>query len=463
MQRPLILLLLAALLLANSAAHAAGGLRVFCNMSGASVWLNGKAERSCPAKIVSSAGSHTLEVRKPIDADYEYYFKTQVNLPDGQPQKLDVELSKTYTEDGWYKRGDNDEYLQHYPNGKYAKTIQEQRSQAQAQELRAQREQAETERREAREAAEAERRAEREAAQAQRRAVVQHKQAQQVVERERKQQAVKWRQQFDAEVAKLGASWRDCADCPEMVLIPPGNFVMGSVDPEAASDEWPPHPVSVARPFALSKFTVTVGQYSACVAAGGCRPPEWLEKGSEFNIHTGSNDAYKAMGEAITGPNQPTIGVSWDDARAFAAWLSSKTGQRYHLPSEAQWEYAARAGSTTPFYTGQCINTAQANFNGTEDYNQCGAKSGVYRAKSVPVGSFAANAFGLHDMAGSGWMIVTMKPTKAHPAMAVPGSPVAAKIGCFVAALGDTTQRSCARPTATGALWASATTSTVSV
>ena len=114
------------LLLFGPTAHAAGGLRVFCNMNGASVWLDGKAEGSCPAKIVTSADSHTLEVRKPIDVDCQYYFKTEVNLREGQPQKLDVELNRTYTEDGWYKRGNNDEYLQYYPNGKYAKAIQDQ-------------------------------------------------------------------------------------------------------------------------------------------------------------------------------------------------------------------------------------------------------------------------------------------------------------------------------------------------
>jgi formylglycine-generating enzyme required for sulfatase activity len=374
MQRPLVLLLLATLLLASSAAHAAAGLRVFCNVDGARVWLDGKEGGPCPAKIVTSAGSHTLEVLKAIDASYQYYLKTQVNFPDGQPQKIDAKLSKTYTEEGWYRRGNDDEYLQHYPSGQYAKAIHDKRRQAEAEVQRAQRE----------------------AAAALRRATLQQKEAQRLVERERKQQAANWRRQFDTEVAKLGASWRDCADCPEMVLIPPGNFVMGSVDPESRIDEWPPHAVSIGRALALGKFAVTVAQHSACAEASGCRSPEWLEKGSVYNIHTGSDDAYKAFGEAVTDPNQPIVGVSWDDARAYAAWLGSKTGQRYHLPSEAQCEYAARAGSITPFYTGHCINTAQANFDATVDYNQWGAKSGVDRAQPVKVGSFATNAFGLH-------------------------------------------------------------------
>jgi formylglycine-generating enzyme required for sulfatase activity len=376
-------LLVALLAVVSASAHAVAGLRVRCNVEGATVYLDGKAVGTCGGKPIgttASAGQHRLVIEKPIDDDRVYRYQTELNLTDGNVETVDASLTATVTEDGFYRRGNDADYLQHYPNGKYAKVIQDKRRQAEANELRAQRERDE----------------------ALRRAGVQQKEAQRLVEQERKLQASNWRQQFDAAIAKLGASWRDCAECPEMVLIPPGNFVMGSTDPQAETDEWPPHAVSITRAFALGKFAVTVGQYSACVKAGGCRPPQWLEKGSPSTIHDSSKAAYKALGEALTGQDQPIIGVSWDDARAYAAWLSSKTGNRYHLPSEAQWEYAARAGSTTPFYTGNCINTSQANFNGT-DYNSCGAKSGVYRDKPVKVGSFPANAFGLHDMAGNVW------------------------------------------------------------
>ena len=86
---------------------------------------------------------------------------------------------------------------------------------------------------------------------------------------------------------------------------------------------------------------------------------------------------------------------------AYAAWLSKQTGERYRLPSEAEWEYAARAGTTMPFSTGNCIHTDQANYDGNYDYNGCGAKTGVYLEKTVPVGSLPANPWGLHEVHGN--------------------------------------------------------------
>jgi formylglycine-generating enzyme required for sulfatase activity len=93
------------------------------------------------------------------------------------------------------------------------------------------------------------------------------------------------------------------------------------------------------------------------------------------------------------------IAVSWDDAKSYVAWLSKKTGKTYRLLSEAEWEYAARAGTTTPFSTGRTITTDQANFNGDHTYN--GSRKGQNRQKTVSVGSFPANGFGLHDMHGN--------------------------------------------------------------
>ena len=95
------------------------------------------------------------------------------------------------------------------------------------------------------------------------------------------------------------------------------------------------------------------------------------------------------------------INVSWEDAQAYVAWLSRTTGQRYRLLSEAEWEYAARAGTTTPFSFGATISTDQANYDGRYTYS--GGRKGVYRGKTTAVGSFPANAFGLHDMHGNVW------------------------------------------------------------
>ena len=93
--------------------------------------------------------------------------------------------------------------------------------------------------------------------------------------------------------------------------------------------------------------------------------------------------------------------VSWNDGRAYAHWLSLCTGQPYRLPTEAEWEYAVRAGTDTPFWAGNCINTDHANYDGNFDYNDCGAKTGVYRKQTVPVGSLPANPWGLHGVAGN--------------------------------------------------------------
>jgi formylglycine-generating enzyme required for sulfatase activity len=99
--------------------------------------------------------------------------------------------------------------------------------------------------------------------------------------------------------------------------------------------------------------------------------------------------------------NRPVVNVSWHDAQAYCAWLSEQTGRAYRLPSEAEWEYACRAGTTMPFHFGSRITTDQANFDGNSTYND--SPKGEFRAKIMPVGSFPPNAFGLYDMHGNVW------------------------------------------------------------
>lgn len=185
-----------------------------------------------------------------------------------------------------------------------------------------------------------------------------------------------------------GQTFRDCPDCPEMVLVPAGSFTMGS---PASEERWsgydgreePQRTVTFAKPFAVAKFEVTFQEREACVAGGGCQ----------------SN---KSPGDQSWGKGRrPVINVSWDDAKQYVAWLSRKSGKSYRLLTEAEWEYAARAGTTTPFPTGRTITTAQANFNGDHTYG--GSARGQNRQRTVEVGSFAANQFGLHDMHGNVW------------------------------------------------------------
>ena len=175
---------------------------------------------------------------------------------------------------------------------------------------------------------------------------------------------------------KPGTVFRDCRDCPEMVMIPAGRFAMGSPNGEAGreSGEGPVHPVAILRAFGVGKFEVTFAQWDACVASGGC-------------VHR-PNDEGWGRG------TRPVINVSWDDARQYTAWLTRKTGKNYRLPTEAEWEYAARAGTTTAYYWGNSdTNSCQyANVNG------CSSHPGTF-----PVGERRPNAFGLHDMLGNVW------------------------------------------------------------
>ena len=172
----------------------------------------------------------------------------------------------------------------------------------------------------------------------------------------------------------VGRKFRDCADCPLMVEAPSGTYVMGSPATESGrySDEGPQHQVTIGYRLAAGVYEVTFAEWDACVAAGGCNghvPADW------------------GWGRGT----RPVIGVNWFDAQNYLQWLSGKTGKRYRLLSEAEWEYVARAGTTTPYHTGSTISRDQANY----DFRTVGS--------TVPVGSYPANAFGLHDVHGNVW------------------------------------------------------------
>ena len=184
----------------------------------------------------------------------------------------------------------------------------------------------------------------------------------------------------------LGAleRFRDCPECPLMAVVPAGSFLMGAPKAEEGWDEMegPVHRVTFAAPFAIGAHEVTFAQWDACVAGGGC-------------------GGHRPGDEGWGRGSRPVINVSWDDARSYAAWLSRRTGESYRLPSESEWEYAARAGTTTPFHTGLTISTEQANYDGSYAYGS--GPKGFFRGRTIPVGSFEANAFGLHDVHGNVW------------------------------------------------------------
>ena len=176
----------------------------------------------------------------------------------------------------------------------------------------------------------------------------------------------------------VGGKFRDCAECPEMVVVPSGSFMMGSPDRESGrdDDEGPRHRVRIGYRFAVGVYEVTFAQWDACVSAGGC-------------------GGYRPNDRGWGRGNRPVIMVSWDDAQLYVRWLSERTGERYRLLSESEWEYVARAGTTTRYNWGNEIGHNRANCDG------CGSRWDD--EKTAPVGSFSANAWGLYDVHGNVW------------------------------------------------------------
>jgi formylglycine-generating enzyme required for sulfatase activity len=171
--------------------------------------------------------------------------------------------------------------------------------------------------------------------------------------------------------------FKDCASCPHMMIVPAGEFTMGS--PPAEQQAEAQHRVTIATSFAVSKFEITFEDWNACVSDGSC-------------------DNARPNDEGWGRGRHPVIHMSFDLAKTYVVWLSRKTGKTYRLLTEAEWEYAARAGTTTTFAFGDSLSPGSANYNASTDGS---GPSEENRQKSVPVGSFPPNAFGLHDMHGN--------------------------------------------------------------
>ena len=174
-------------------------------------------------------------------------------------------------------------------------------------------------------------------------------------------------------------AFRDCPDCPEMVVIPPGSFQMGCMSKpgDCNTDELLSRMVTFDKPFALSKTEITFSQWDKCAVSGGC-------------------DEHWPRDEGWGRGENPVINVNWEDTHNYARWLSKLTGEDYYLPTESQWEYAARAGSKTKYSWGDEIGVDLANCG------RCGV-SGNLQRQTMPVGSFPPNAWGLYDMHGNVW------------------------------------------------------------
>ncbi|NTU54431.1 MAG: formylglycine-generating enzyme family protein [Chlorobiaceae bacterium] len=177
--------------------------------------------------------------------------------------------------------------------------------------------------------------------------------------------------------------------------IPAGEFWMGSPEnePERSGGETR-HKVSISE-FYLCRHEVTVGEFGKFIEATGYRTDAEMN-GDSSNWRHGPKGLRGAQEQ-----NHPVAQVSWNDAIAYCVWRSATEGRLYWLPTEAQWEYACRAGTLTPFNTGTNLRTDEANYNGDSPYN--GNAKGVYRETTTPVCSFSPNRFGLYDMHGNAW------------------------------------------------------------
>ncbi|AEE52506.1 SUMF1/EgtB/PvdO family nonheme iron enzyme [Haliscomenobacter hydrossis] len=185
-----------------------------------------------------------------------------------------------------------------------------------------------------------------------------------------------------------------------LVLVKGGSFTMGctSEQQNCGEDEKPTHQVNLGD-FYLSKNELTIGEYLKFADETRSHYPEWLEQGSKYNLETGSDDHYKNKGLSRNATDLPVVGVSWEDAKAYCEWLSRKTGLKYRLPTEAEWEYAARGGG---------LGITQTNFQvtqyaGSNSIDEVAWHSSNSGSKPHPVGQKKPNRLGLYDMSGNVW------------------------------------------------------------
>lgn len=237
---------------------------------------------------------------------------------------------------------------------------------------------------------------------------------------ERARAAIEEQKREEAErkraLLRPGNIFRDCPECPEMVVVPAGSFLMGS--PSSERDrykrEGPRHRVKIPKTFAVGRYEVTKHEFGAFVRAterdmvGGCGFYSFWKK--EFDGDIDDKRSWRRPGYKQTG-RDPVVCVNWEDAKAYVRWLFQKTGKRYRLLSESEWEYAARGGTRTSYYWGEDARKQCAHANGADrtfkkhyrNFNWPIASCRDGFVYTAPAGSFSANGFGLHDMLGNVW------------------------------------------------------------
>lgn len=177
-------------------------------------------------------------------------------------------------------------------------------------------------------------------------------------------------------------SFKECANCPEMVVVPKGSFMMGTPpnEPDRWKGEDPVHRVTIAKPFAVGRFAISFDEWDTCLAEGGCN---------------GARGADHGFGRG----RMPAHGLSFNDVQAYLAWLSRRTGRTYRLPSESEREYFTRAGTTTPFWFGKTVGPQNANYMASIPY--ANGPRGENSKGPAPVDSYAPNPFGLYQVHGN--------------------------------------------------------------
>jgi formylglycine-generating enzyme required for sulfatase activity len=199
-----------------------------------------------------------------------------------------------------------------------------------------------------------------------------------------------------------GERFRDCPECPEVVVVPAGSFTMGSPagEPGRAAEREDQVRVSIAKPVAVGAFPVTRGEFAAFAMATGHKPDGGCYIWTGTTWEEQADRTWRAV-NFEQDDRHPVLCVSLADATAYVAWLSRRTGKTYRLPSEAEREYATRAGTATPFWWGASISTDRANYDGRTAYAD--GPKGAWLQRTVPVANFRPNPWGLYGVHGNVW------------------------------------------------------------
>lgn len=201
-----------------------------------------------------------------------------------------------------------------------------------------------------------------------------------------------------------GTAFRDCEICPEVVVIPTGSIQIGAPFAEGGDDEMPIHHIVISRPIAVGKYEITRFEFAMFVLSTGYS----IDFSCQYLAAIGWERGVSWRQPGFTQSNRdPVVCVNWEDAKAYTDWLSRLTGNHYRLPSEAEWEYAARAGSDTKYFFGDSTSLLCKYGNGVDASSDFKWKnpecSDGYGGRTAPVGSFLPNAFGIYDTIGNVW------------------------------------------------------------